>query len=342
MTSGYTPAGYAFTAAYDAENRLKSLIYANGSGGVFSNQYIYRWTGYLAETKQYQNGLLSNDIRYVRSGYFPLQERNSNNAVVQEYAWDFRKGGGIAGLLNLINGGQSYSHVYDGKGNVAAVLDGSQNTAASYAYDPFGIPLGTGGILNQPFSFSSKPYDSLTGLSDFGFRFYAPALGRWLNRDPIGENGGVNLYSFVGDNPVQANDPLGLQAFSSSVSFCISETPLSPEEYCEAQCNGDPKCIEGCKSGENDLHDPPDTETPCDKICHHVKACEEVFCKPKFTLMPIPVDPGGGLPFMPVPIDQGPWPPSTLVPINPSSGSSFMPVQINQRSGLSFMSLLNH
>jgi RHS repeat-associated protein len=213
-----------FSAAYDAENRLISLVYTNGGGVVFSNQYLYRWTDFLAETKQYQNGLLTNDIRFLRAGYFPLQERDSNNNVVQEYAWDFRKRGGIGGLLNLIRAGQSYSYTYDGKGNVAAVLDGSQNTAASYAYDPFGILQGTSGALNQPFGFSSKPYDLSTGLSDFGFRFYAPVLGRWLNRDPIAERGGINLYAYANGNPIMFKDPLGL--CSDNIARIILETIL--------------------------------------------------------------------------------------------------------------------
>jgi uncharacterized protein RhaS with RHS repeats len=42
------------------------------------------------------------------------------------------------------------------------------------------------------------------------YRAYSPGLGRWLSRDPIGENGGLNLYGFVGNDPVNFWDPLGL------------------------------------------------------------------------------------------------------------------------------------
>ena len=48
------------------------------------------------------------------------------------------------------------------------------------------------------------------------FAFYSPDVGRWLNRDPIAENGGINLYQFVGNNPINAVDQLGLSGFWSN------------------------------------------------------------------------------------------------------------------------------
>jgi len=57
--------------------------------------------------------------------------------------------------------------------------------------------------------FSTKPYDEKTGLSYYGYRYYSPTLGRWITRDPIGERGGINLYGFSNDNPVNFIDPYG-------------------------------------------------------------------------------------------------------------------------------------
>jgi RHS repeat-associated protein len=127
-------------------------------------------------------------------------------------------GGGIGGLLHLNQGGAPYSYLYDGKGNVTALLDGVGHVAAVYQYDPFGVPRGPANTLSQPMQFSTKPYDEKTGLSFYGFRFYAPALGRWMTRDPIGEAGGINLYGFVGNNAVNWADPLGLIWRTISVS----------------------------------------------------------------------------------------------------------------------------
>ena len=50
------------------------------------------------------------------------------------------------------------------------------------------------------------------GLYLTHYRVYDPTLGRWLSRDPIGEIGGVNLYAYVGNDPVNWSDPIGLQA----------------------------------------------------------------------------------------------------------------------------------
>ena len=63
---------------------------------------------------------------------------------------------------------------------------------------------------SDAFRFSTKYTDQDTGLSYYGFRYYDPHTGRWLNRDPLGEDGGVNLYGFAGNDGVNSIDPLGL------------------------------------------------------------------------------------------------------------------------------------
>ncbi|MBL9118206.1 MAG: RHS repeat-associated core domain-containing protein, partial [Verrucomicrobiaceae bacterium] len=70
--------------------------------------------------------------------------------------------------------------------------------------------LGQGSYTTPPFRFSTKYTDPETALVYYGFRYYSAELGRWLNRDPIGEDGGINLYGMVGNDAVNEIDFLGM------------------------------------------------------------------------------------------------------------------------------------
>jgi RHS repeat-associated protein len=117
-------------------------------------------------------------------------------------------------LARTDSGGSAFYHA-DGAGNVTALLDGQQNMAARYMYTAFGGLVGKWGPSADAntIRFSSKAWDRLSGTYDFGFRRYAPNLGRWLSQDPLGESGGVNLYGFVHNDPLIYADPLGLQGY---------------------------------------------------------------------------------------------------------------------------------
>ena len=114
------------------------------------------------------------ETRFVRNGFTLLQERDSSNNVTRSYSFDPTAPGGIGGLLELSQGGQQYSYLFDGKGNVSALLDSSQAPSATYTYDEFGNLMVKSGMLDQPFRFSTKPYDEKTGLAYYGYRFYSP------------------------------------------------------------------------------------------------------------------------------------------------------------------------
>jgi len=100
----------------------------------------------------------------------------------------------------------------DGNGNVSPLIDSSGNFQARYRYDSFGNLISKSGPLAGAnlIRFSGKEYHPRSGLYYYGFRYYQPNLQRWMNEDPIGLAGRLNLYGFVGNDPVDGVDPYGL------------------------------------------------------------------------------------------------------------------------------------
>ena len=148
-------------------------------------------------------------------------------ALLRSFTWGLNvtgslaDSGGVGALVQITDhagGGAVYLPARDANGNITALIDagatapGANPVAASYEYSPFGELLRVEGpyAASNPFRFSSKFTDDETGLVCYGLRYYNPALGRFLNRDPIWEAGGPNLYAFCGNNGVNRWDFLGL------------------------------------------------------------------------------------------------------------------------------------
>jgi len=91
-------------------------------------------------------------------------------------------------------------------------VDAAGNIRAHYEYSPFGEIVVQSGDLADTFKFrfSTKYLDEETGLYYYGYRFYSPELMRWLSRDPIEEEGGINLYVICDNNTVCFYDSFGL------------------------------------------------------------------------------------------------------------------------------------
>jgi RHS repeat-associated protein len=135
--------------------------------------------------------------------------------------------------------------------------------AATYRYDPFGRTTSSSGALASAnlYRFSSKMVHANSGLYYYGRRFYEPNLQRWINRDPIGERGGVNMYQVAGNDLLnhvdssgllfipQAGGPLEAYRCARGISREVSR------EYCDNGPKQDPRdhscreahCITNCR-----------------------------------------------------------------------------------------------
>ena len=110
-----------------------------------------------------------------------------------------------------------YYYHFDGLGSVIALSNVNGEIVERYSYDVFGEPTirdanyeirDTSAFAN-PYMFTGRRYDNETGLYYYRFRYYNSKIGRFLQTDPIGYAAGLNLYAYVGNNPINWIDPWG-------------------------------------------------------------------------------------------------------------------------------------
>jgi RHS repeat-associated protein len=123
--------------------------------------------------------------------------------------------GGVGGLLSTYDAiaGTWAMPMYDAMGNVHGLINAADGSiVAAYEYDAFGNTLRESGTYaaSNPYRYSTKYTDIETGLVYYGLRYYSPSLGKFINEDPIEEDGGSNLYGFCGNNGMNGYDLLGL------------------------------------------------------------------------------------------------------------------------------------
>jgi RHS repeat-associated protein len=112
----------------------------------------------------------------------------------------------------MVRDGRTYRFITDYRGSVRLVIDTASGAVAQeLTYDAWGRILSDSAPGFQPFAFGGGVHDPDTGLTRFGARDYDPEAARWTSPDPMGFSGGdVNLYAYVGNDPINQVDPSGL------------------------------------------------------------------------------------------------------------------------------------
>ena len=193
--------------------RVKKAVYAYGSG---------LWE-------------LQKEILFVYDGWNLIQEKEvsatGDPLFDKFYVWGldlsqtFQGAGGIGGLVCRVSGGEVRHYFYDANGNVGQLVDPEDGAVtARYEYDPFGNAVFVDGAeaAGNAFRFSTKYFKDENGFFYFGYRYYVPELGRWLSRDPINEEGGINLYVAVFNDYINNWEYLGKSAGGRGINFLFN------------------------------------------------------------------------------------------------------------------------
>jgi RHS repeat-associated protein len=150
---------------------------------------------------------------YLYDGLQLLAETDGAGAVKKLYN---------PGISVTDDKGNKFFYLHDGRGNVANLIDKDGNIVDSYSYDAFGKAVGVSKNQNEFLhdGLEAVMADMDVQLEYMWNRWYDPDLGRFISRDPIGFAGGdLNLYAFVGNNPIGRVDPLGLTWVDASAGF---------------------------------------------------------------------------------------------------------------------------
>jgi RHS repeat-associated protein len=212
--------------------------------GIDNQQLIFTYDYLNFRVRKQENQIVGGlwepkqDTLLVYEGWNVIQEAwdvfNAAGTTVtashtRTYTWgldlvgSLSASGGVGALLGIHDTETSKRYLagYDGNGNLTTLLDAANgDIEAAYEYGPYGESLRAQGdyAKKNSFRFSTKYTDDETGLVYYGRRYYDSHNGRFVGRDPIEEQGGLNLYAFVANNTVNRWDYLGMEDLVDSFS----------------------------------------------------------------------------------------------------------------------------
>ena len=194
---------------YDYHNLLVGVRDARNNTVLFTYEYDA-----LGRRRAKVNAQTLEATQYFYDGAEVIEERDGRNQVIATYVY----GQGLDDIISMERNDQQYFYHKDYLGSVVAITDENGNVVERYEYSPYGEVTILDANNNERqesaignrFMYTGREYDSETGLYYYRARYYDPTLGRFLQRDPIGYGDGMNLYAYVGNNPMNWIDPLGL------------------------------------------------------------------------------------------------------------------------------------
>ncbi len=187
---------------WDARNRLVS---ANNAGASFAYDPLGRRAG---------KTILSTNTNYLYDGANPVQELNGATPTANLLT------GGIDERFTRTDASGTLNYLTDALGSTVALTDPAGNSQVQYSYAPYGSMSITGTTTNS-YTYTGRETDGL-GIDYYRARYYNPAMGRFLSEDPMGFAGsGPNLYAYAGGDPMDFNDPFGMDKGPPPSSWCI-------------------------------------------------------------------------------------------------------------------------
>lgn len=187
--------GAGKTFEWDAQNRLLAI----NTSSTLRTEFTYDPMGRRVKIVEKDNGTVTSTKQHLwAEGAQPVEERDVTNAVTKRFY-----------AHGMQVGTDKYYYTRDHLSSIREMTDSTGAIRARYDYDPYGRRTKVQGDLEAEFGFTGHYVHAASGLNLTLFRVYDTNLGRWLSRDPIGERGGINLYGYVNNNPVNYADPDG-------------------------------------------------------------------------------------------------------------------------------------
>ena len=190
---------------WDRENRL-----IMASAGQEEKRYEYDALGRRVSSLLIPVEILSDlsgPTKFIYDGLDVILDDNSELPGGTTRSITYQNAPGIDNKMEWSDGRPGY-FLQDHLGSTVALTDSAGDVSETNSYDSFGNPANES--FSTRYQFTGREFESISNLQYSRARWYDPAIGRFISEDPIGLSGGINQYSYVGNNPVNATDPSGL------------------------------------------------------------------------------------------------------------------------------------